>query len=443
MDAGVEITDIVHSTLHRAFKMQSFICKNNLETHTHEYKGAARHCRPLWLPCRQWTRYASTTCLESSCIRLHIPSFIIYVHITAGKKRAGSIYYALDKSKNFPLGERSSEGTDPSLINRNLDTSDMKYAAEKASEMYVSVRRWWLDAFVSACYSGSFLLTFKWYYCRSQQGSWETVPRLAQNQSDLSRIAFGQTATNGAMEFAVYLEIDAGGGYYTCGGSLIGKTTVVTAAHCFFGDDGSLSAVSATATIGQRNIRNPPSKYVYDVVGVLRPKEYSPGYSNDLVGDIALLELNRPVTTGKKVTLASYSTKVPQWFITAGWGLTEDNKRASETLQYAAVPSLTVSQVNSWVKYSGTYYQMEPDHIAAGLGSDRADSCSGDSGGPLFKPGKDFTNAESNSDVLFGVVSYGFSSRCGARQNMNIGFYTSIPYWKNWIRKEMKKRKWN
>lgn len=61
------------------------------------------------------------------------------MHITVGKKRAGSKYYALDTSKNFPLGERFSEGKDPSLINRDLDTSGMKYAAEKASEMYVSV----------------------------------------------------------------------------------------------------------------------------------------------------------------------------------------------------------------------------------------------------------------------------------------------------------------
>lgn len=299
-----------------------------------------------------------------------------------------------------------------------------------------------LDAFVLACCAPSFPLTYN-YCCRSQQGTWETLPRLAQNESDLARIAFGEEATNGAMEFTVYLDIYSNGGYYTCGGSLIGKKAVVTAAHCFFNEDGSLSASRAVAVIGVRNIRNPPSKYIYDVVGIIRPKDFRPGSSYDLFGDIAILELDRTATTGKKISLAKSSTKVPQWFVTAGWGLTEDNRRSSDVLRYAAVPSLSVSQVSSWVKYSGVYYNMERDHIAAGLGSDRADSCSGDSGGPLFKPGKDFTNSESNKDVLFGVVSYGLSSQCGPRQNMNIGFYTSISYWRNWIIKEMKKQNWS
>jgi secreted trypsin-like serine protease len=245
------------------------------------------------------------------------------------------------------------------------------------------------------------------------------------------------------MEFAAYLDLFSKGGYYTCGGSLIGKKTVVTAAHCFFEEDGSLSVTRGTVTIGRRDISNPPSKYVYNVAGVIRPKDFNPGAAYDLFGDIALIELDRTATTGKKIPLASFSTKVPQWFVTAGWGLTEDNRRSSDILRYAAVPSLSTSQLNAWVKYSGAYYQMESDHIAAGLGSDRADSCSGDSGGPLFKPGTDFTNSESDRDVLFGVVSYGLSSQCGPRQNMNIGFYTSIPYWRNWIKKEMKKRNWS
>lgn len=329
-----------------------------------------------------------------------------------GRKRASSVYHSLDTSKNFPLGEFSSEGKDPSLIKKDFETSDLRYLAEKATEI-------------------------------SQQGTWDTLPRLAQNESDLSRIAFGEKATSGAMEFAVYLDIYSKDGYYTCGGSLIGKKTVVTAAHCFFDERGSLSASRAIAVVGRHDIRNPSSKYVYDVVGIVRPKDFIPGSSYDLFGDIALLELDRTATTGEKISLASYSTKVPYWHITAGWGLTEDNRRSSDILRYAAVPSLSVSQVSSWVKYSGAYYQMEQDHIAAGLGSDRADSCSGDSGGPLFKPGKDFTNSESSKDVLFGVVSYGLSSQCGPRQNMNIGFYTSIAYWRNWIRKEMKKRNWS
>ena len=57
--------------------------------------------------------------------------------------------------------------------------------------------------------------------------------------------------------------------------------------------------------------------------------------------------------------------------------------------RYVEVPSLTTSQANAfaskYAKSQGTRWAgMEVDHIAAGLGGDNADSCTGDSGGPLL-----------------------------------------------------------
>lgn len=180
---------------------------------------------------------------------------------------------------------------------------------------------------------------------------------------------------------------------------------------------------------------------MYEILEVIRPTDYAPALTYELYGDIAVALLDRRANK-KPVTMGSSKTKIPKYYITAGWGLTEKNY-SPDDLMYAAVPSLSLKQVNSWAANSGLYYTMEEDKMAAGLGSDRADSCQGDSGGPLFIPGKDkFTNSESKTNILMGVVSYGLSSACGTR-NRNIGFYTSIPYWRNWIKDAISSNKWN
>lgn len=275
-------------------------------------------------------------------------------------------------------------------------------------------------------------------YCRSQNASYQEIPELINGTSSLARIAYGKSVPKGVMPFAVFLEIEAADGVYNCGGTLIGKETVLTAAHCFFDEFGYLAAYSAVAVVGERVIKR--SNKLYEVTDVVKPSGFNPAFSYELFGDIAIIKLgSRP--NRKPMKLGSKKTSVPKWYITAGWGLTEDNRRASEVLQYAAVPSLSIRQVQAWTQNIGAYYSMEVDHIAAGLGSDRADSCQGDSGGPLFKPGKQYSNSESSTDILMGVVSYGLSSRCGLK-NRNVGFYTSVPYWRSWILSQMKKRGW-
>ena len=301
------------------------------------------------------------------------------------------------------------------------------------------------------------------FACRSLNSSSTAIPSPLGSGA---RIANGKKAPKGAIPFAAYIEIESYEGIYTCGGSLIAPRVLVTAgrisimtrtrantawlsicylnkacipaAHCFFSDSGNSLATSALAAIGETDISRPSR--VYEILEVIRPTDYAPAFTYELYGDIAVALLDRRANR-KPVTMGSSKTKIPKYYMTAGWGLTEKDYSPDE-LMYAAVPSLSLRQVNSWAASSGLYYSMEEDKMAAGLGSDRADSCQGDSGGPLFIPGKDkFTNAESRRNILMGVVSYGLSSACGGR-NRNIGFYTSIPYWRNWIKDAISSNKW-
>ena len=90
------------------------------------------------------------------------------------------------------------------------------------------------------------------------------------------------------------------------------------------------------------------------------------------------------------------------------------------------MPSLTRAHAN---RFASNYYAkrgepwrgLEKAPIAAGLGADLADACVGDAGGPLL-----------NSDgTQVGLGSYGLVQECGTE--VNIGFYTSVGFWRTWI----------
>jgi secreted trypsin-like serine protease len=210
----------------------------------------------------------------------------------------------------------------------------------------------------------------------------------------------------------------------------------VSAAHCLVDEFGRTSAQSVTAIIGEKDIRRVPNRAMYNVKTFIVPTTFAPARNGNLQGDIAVLKLDRAVPSEfKPIQLASKDTSIPPWLVVAGWGVTETNRSPSSKLKYVAVPSLTVSQVKKFGQMTGTYFQMEDDKMAAGLGE--GDSCSGDSGGPLIIPSKDeFTNSDADKSVLVGVVSYGLSARCQSGKN-TVGFYTAIEPYANWIKSEI------
>lgn len=219
---------------------------------------------------------------------------------------------------------------------------------------------------------------------------------------------------------------------------MVDENWLVSAAHCVVDERGRTSAKSVTALVGTKDLRKASKRTMYSVKSLIVPSTFAPARTGNLKGDIALLYLDRPVKNIKPVAMANKNTDLQPWLVVAGWGLTETNRNTSPTLQYAAVPYLTVSQVKQLSQMTGSYFSMEDDKMAAGLGE--SDSCQGDSGGPLVVPSRrEFTHSSSEENILVGVVSYGMSSRCQSGRN-SVGFYTRLDPYENWIKSEIKSK---
>lgn len=245
------------------------------------------------------------------------------------------------------------------------------------------------------------------------------------------------------MPFAAFLSITTSNQVIQCGGSLIAPRVILTAAHCLYTKSGKASALGVQVVIGETDMTQ--AKKIYKGQAMTKPTAFSPsGKGGSVYGDVALIYLTSASSSAPIALDDGTFTKQGGWFVTAGWGKTESS-RPTSSLKWAAVPGISSSQYQNFVStfksYTGTVPpKMPADHFAAGLSDSGADSCEGDSGGPLFVPGSKFSNSRSNQDVLVGVVSYGLTQDCGT---LNIGYYTSVAYWNSWIRNTIAKNNWN
>ncbi|XP_058038584.1 prostasin-like [Ahaetulla prasina] len=239
-----------------------------------------------------------------------------------------------------------------------------------------------------------------------------------------SRIVGGQAALEGAWPWQVSIFQAS---KLICGGSLISSNWVVSAAHCF-----NSPGAPYEIQLGAYKLQDPSPNMV---TSTLKRIISHPGYKEQegSSGDIALLELNSPVTFNDyilPICLPASSVEFPadtKCWVT-GWGQigSSANLPPPQILQQLEVPIVDRKTCNDLYNISKGYQLqtdlVNADMICAGYKEGGKDACQGDSGGPLA--------CKSNGAwTLAGVVSWGE----GCAQRNQIGVYTSVPFYLDWI----------
>jgi len=219
-------------------------------------------------------------------------------------------------------------------------------------------------------------------------------------------------------------------GMGACGGSIINKRYILSAAHCF-------------GKVGQKNIKVTDDNYVMvgsnDMMGMdgqffmIEKIIMHPGYNAELGNDVALIKVRRDIEFSKKVQpvcLAKDKKKdyTGKMATVTGWGGTKGYNPGQKAPEQPAQYIMKETKVK--------VLKDSEEMCNAATGGDKATrfcawakntgSCQGDSGGPL-------TVVEGGKFLQIGIVSY--AAGCGTSTSEGAGVYARVTNYVDWINK--------
>ncbi|XP_073400354.1 ovochymase-1 isoform X6 [Dendrobates tinctorius] len=228
-----------------------------------------------------------------------------------------------------------------------------------------------------------------------------------------SRIVGGADAPIGGQPWTVSIKFYE---RHICGGAIVERNLVVTAAHCVYpADNNKVQHLLVVAgEYDQSNVD--PEQQEIPVSEVKLHPEYKHDGSRSY--DIALVYLRRPVILGSRVQpvclpQVGEKTEPGTLCVTSGWGRVSENVFALDVfsggepaniLQEVSLPILDDETCRSALVTMGLP-ALHESMLCAGFPDGSRDACQGDSGGPLV------CRRRSGTWVLVGSTSWG--AGCG------------------------------
>ncbi|KAG5334970.1 EAST protease, partial [Acromyrmex charruanus] len=269
--------------------------------------------------------------------------------------------------------------------------------------------------------------------------SWSLLEQNNCGNSNSDRIIGGKNASLGAYPWIArigYSMPNVNDLSYSCGGTIINRRYVVTAAHCvvnlpeYFKVDG--------VRLGEHNILTDPdceqgycAEPVQDFLpeSIIVHESYNkPEFKND----IAIIRLNKPVIYNEHVKPICMMNDellskdfVGETAEVAGWGIFDINDpKPSTILQTVKLP---IVKMDRCVMAFRRYAEISEDRQMCVGGVPGRDSCGGDSGGPLMQ-----VNSLNGPPKYYfiGIVSFGQKS-CGVSETPAI--YSRVAAYTTWI----------
>ncbi|XP_030645323.1 plasma kallikrein [Chanos chanos] len=237
-------------------------------------------------------------------------------------------------------------------------------------------------------------------------------------QIEKARVLGGSDVSPGQWPWQISLQKNR---KHVCGGVIIARQWVVTAAHCL---SSAYNALSVLAGITELSVSG--EKYELD------KKFIHPGYDvATLENDIALLKLTSPLTYGRDIAPLCLMDKTKEMSLfgqsctVTGWGRLSSGSH-STVLQAAEVPLMSPESCAALKFGEDSNYKVLDTNVCAGYPQGGIDTCDGDSGGPL-------ACSIEYRWYLTGITSWG--QGCGLANKP--GVYTRVSRYLDWIRNTM------
>lgn len=240
-----------------------------------------------------------------------------------------------------------------------------------------------------------------------------------------SRIIGGEEAVPHSWPWQVSIQISD---QHICGGAVLAKEWVITAAHCFNSKElyrDLWMVVTGIHDLTEQEYRQKRSVKQYII---------HPSFNKTTMdSDIALLQLAEPLEFNHYVHPVCLPAKEEvvqpsSVCIITGWGAQEEDREKSKKLHQLEVPILMLEACQTY--YINLPSRVTQRMICAGFPLEEGkDSCTGDSGGPLVCPSED----GSGFYTLHGITSWGLG--CGRKSYP--GVYTNVGVFVDWIKQSI------